>query len=73
VGVEEPPTPLVTAIREEDVLSERISTVDDLDRVAGMLAVVLALEDATPGLPVIGHYGLGEGAQRLLPPRPEAG
>lgn len=72
-GEEEPPTPLVTAIREEDVLSERISTVDDLDRVAGLLAVVLALEDATPGLPVIGHYGLGDGAQRLLPPRPEAG
>jgi hypothetical protein len=66
-GEEEPPTPLVTTIRQDDVLSERISTVDDLDRVAGRVATVLALEDATPGRPLIGHYGLGEGAQRLLP------
>jgi hypothetical protein len=65
---EPPPTPLVTTIRDDDVLSERISTVDDLERVAGRVATVLALEDATPGLPVVGHYGLGEGAQRLLPP-----
>jgi hypothetical protein len=66
-GEDEPPTPLVTSIRQDDVLSERISTVDDLDRVAGRVATVLALEDATPGRPLIGHYGLGEGAQRLLP------
>jgi hypothetical protein len=62
------PMSLVAAIRDDDVLSERISTVDDLERVSGRVAAVLALEDAVPGLPIVGHYGLGEGAQRLLPP-----
>jgi Copper transport outer membrane protein, MctB len=70
-GEAPPPTPLVTTIRQDDLLSERVATVDDLDRVAGRVAIVLALQDAVPGLPLVGHYGLGEGADRLLPPPPE--
>jgi copper transport outer membrane protein MctB len=70
---EDPPPSLVVDIREDDDLSERVSTVDNLDRVSGVIATVLAVVDADPdpGPPVVGHYGLGDGT-RLLPPPPEA-
>jgi hypothetical protein len=64
--------PLVAAVRGDDTLKERISTVDDLERVAGRVATVLALHDAVPGAEA-GHYGLGDGAQRVLPAVPENG
>ncbi len=63
-------TPLVADIRGDGSLKDRLSTVDDLDRVAGGIATVLALSDAKPGAPAIGHYGMGGGASRLLPPLP---
>ncbi|HET6954734.1 MAG TPA: copper transporter [Acidimicrobiales bacterium] len=59
--------PLVTALRDSEDLKQRISTVDDLDRVAGRVALILAAADAVPGSPVVGHYGMGDGADRLLP------
>jgi hypothetical protein len=59
---------LVAAVRDDDTLSQRLSTVDDLDRVSGRVATVLATVDAVPGGPTIGHYGAGDGADRLLPP-----
>jgi Copper transport outer membrane protein, MctB len=66
---EEPPaTPLVEQIRDDGKLKDRLSTVDDLDRVAGHAALVLAAADARPGTPEIGHYGATDGADRLLPP-----
>jgi hypothetical protein len=58
---------LVPALRDDDTLRQRISGVDDLDRVAGRVATVLATVDAVPGAPVIGQYGTGDGADRLLP------
>lgn len=58
---------LVETIRDDEELAERVSTVDDLDRVSGTVAMVLATVDARPGEPLIGHYGLGD-ATRLLPP-----
>ena len=63
--------PLVSRIRDDDDLSERISTVDDLDRVSGRIATVLALDDAAPSGPIVGHYGLRDDADRLLPAPPE--
>jgi hypothetical protein len=60
--------PLVAAVRDDDELRDRVSTVDDLDRVAGGVATILALADARPGDPIVGHYGIGDGASRLLPP-----
>jgi hypothetical protein len=59
---------LVAAVRDDDTLRDRVSTVDNLDRVPGAVATVLATADATPGDPAIGRYGSGEGADRLLPP-----
>jgi hypothetical protein len=48
-----------------DVLSSRISTVDNIESPMGQTAAVLALEDL--GVPRYGHYGVGPGAQRILP------
>ena len=71
-GEEREPEPsLVVDIREDDDLSARVSTVDDIDRVSGLVAAVLAVVDAEPGAPRIGHYGMGDGA-RLLPPPEDA-
>jgi hypothetical protein len=49
---------------EDDVISERISTVDDLEAFAGIAAVVLSVEDL--GLDRRGHYGYADG-RALLP------
>lgn len=60
----------VGPLRQSDTVRERLSTVDDLERFAGLLATVLALEHGAAGQ--FGHYGVGEGAQSLLPPEPAA-
>ena len=59
---------LVGAIRDDDELGQRVSTVDDLERVSGRVATLLATVDAVPGEPTIGRYGTGDGADRMLPP-----
>ena len=48
-----------------DVVSARLSTVDNLESAMGQTAAVLALEDL--GVPRFGQYGVGPGAQRILP------
>ena len=48
-----------------DSLAARMSTVDNIESPMGQTAAVLALEDL--GIPRFGHYGVGRGAQRLLP------
>jgi hypothetical protein len=64
---------LVTMIRDDDPLSQRVSTVDNLDTTAGRAATVLATVDAVPGAPKTGKYGDGDGADRLLPPLADEG
>ena len=56
----------VGPIRTEGSLSPRISTVDNMETPIGQAAVILALEDLAE--PLTGHYGVGPGAERLLPP-----
>lgn len=58
-------TVFVGPIRDDDNLSARMATVDDLETFAGWAAVVLALENLGAG--EVGHYGVGDGADRLLP------
>jgi hypothetical protein len=48
----------------------RVSTVDNLESFIGQTASVLALRDL--GKEAVGHYGVGPGAQRLLPETPPA-
>ncbi|HKA85226.1 MAG TPA: copper transporter [Acidimicrobiales bacterium] len=64
---DEPAERLVDLIRDDGNLSKTVSTVDNLDRVSGRVATVLALVDARPGAPTIGHYGTEDGTE-LLPP-----
>jgi hypothetical protein len=70
-GDEPPAERLVDVIRDDGDLSQYVSTVDNLDRASGRVATVLALVDAEPGAPRIGHYGTEDGTQ-LLPPVPDA-
>jgi hypothetical protein len=56
----------IGALREGEVTKGRVSTVDDLDLAAGQAALILAVEDLATGR--VGHYGVGPGASRLLPP-----
>ncbi|HEV2068992.1 MAG TPA: copper transporter [Acidimicrobiales bacterium] len=51
------------ALRADDTLSARLSTVSRIDDFAGQLATVLALQDLGEGQ--VGHYG--RDAQRLIP------
>jgi hypothetical protein len=48
-----------------DIVSARMSTVDNLESPMGQTATVLALEDL--GVPRFGHYGVDRSAQRILP------
>lgn len=52
-------------LREDEAVADRISTVDNLEDVRGRIAVVLALAGLAEGK--TGHYGIGRGAQRLVP------
>ena len=54
------------ALRADDTLSARLSTVSRIDDFAGQLAAVLALQDLGEGQ--VGHYG--RDAQRLIPAPP---
>lgn len=56
---------IVRALREESVLLDSLSTVDNADRGVGLVAVVLALAEQLSG--GSGQYGAGPGAAAPLP------
>jgi hypothetical protein len=62
---EESRTAVVGAVRDDSDLRGDISTVDDLERLSGLLAAVWALDDLDAG--IRGHYGLGDGRQSETP------
>lgn len=53
-------------VRAEGGLAARLSTVDNLETPIGQAAVILSLNDLSRSL--TGNYGVGPGAERLLPP-----
>lgn len=57
--------PLVLRVRDVAALAARVSTVDDIATRPGRVATVYALEDLARSR--VGHYGSGEGAERLVP------
>jgi hypothetical protein len=70
-GEKAPADQLVLPLRQDDVVSRGLSTVDDLERDSGQVAAILALADL--GDSRYGHYGRADGARDLLPappPRP---
>ena len=56
----------VGLVRSDAAARDKVSTVDNLESPMGQAAVVLALEEL--GSARVGHFGVGAGAQRLLPP-----
>lgn len=56
---------VVGPLREDGNVSSLLSTIDHLETFAGRVAVVAALADL--GAERRGHYGVGEGAARLVP------
>jgi hypothetical protein len=56
-------------ILDDERLAARVTTVDDLEWTEGSVAAVLGLADL--GRDVVGHYGFGSGAERLLPEWPQ--
>lgn len=56
---------ILTPIRGDATLTERVATVDNADMVQGRVALVIALQQAVSD--VIGHYGYGRGASAALP------
>lgn len=60
-----PDASLLGALRTDDELASRLSTVDDLEEAFGRLAVVLALQQEGAG--TVGHYGNGPGATAPFP------
>jgi hypothetical protein len=59
----------LATLRDSD-LSERVSTVNDLDRPQGPVTVALALADLLHIPPVVGHYGIGVNTTLLPAPVP---
>lgn len=56
---------VVAGIRNDPALEKAISTVDNCATVQGQLVAVLALDEQLDGNS--GHYGLGSGAEALMP------
>ncbi len=57
---------VLTAVRGDDSVAKRLSTVDDVGLAAGRVAVVLALAAEVKG--TSGQYGIGSGATSRVPP-----
>lgn len=55
----------VGLLRKDGNVAPRLSTVDDLESPMGQAATVLALQELAG--PRFGHFGVGPGAERLLP------
>ena len=68
-GEEAPPPGLAKLVREEDTVSGRVSSVDAIEDYRGRMAAVLALAELRQGR--TGHYGVADGAERLLPEAPQ--
>jgi hypothetical protein len=58
----------VGLLRRDATVNGKVSTVDNLESPMGQAAVVLALDEL--GEARVGHFGVGPGAQRLLPAPP---
>jgi hypothetical protein len=58
----------VGLLRRDATVNGKVSTVDNLESPMGQAAVVLALDEL--GESRVGHFGVGPGAQRLLPALP---
>jgi hypothetical protein len=58
---------LVTEVRNDPALVKSFSTVDNADSAHGQLVAALAAAERLAAAPKVGQYGLGPGAESLLP------
>jgi Copper transport outer membrane protein, MctB len=63
------PASWVGALRDNDLVSGRVSSIDNIDIAPGQLALVQVLQQGLNGQPP-GHYGSKPGATSLLPEEP---
>jgi hypothetical protein len=56
---------VVASVRDDAEASNEVSTVDQAETVVGRIAIALALSQADEG--ITGHYGLGDGADSVIP------
>lgn len=59
----------VAAVRTTPELAARVTTVDSIHEYRGRVAAVLAVASTRAG--AVGHYGLGAGAERIVPEVPQ--
>lgn len=57
---------ITTMLRADDQAQDSITTVDHAESITGSVALVLGLEEAEEGI-VGNHYGIGSGAERIIP------
>jgi hypothetical protein len=57
---------ITTMLRADDQAQDTVSTVDHAESITGSIALVLGLEEAEAGF-VGNHYGVGSGAERIIP------
>ena len=60
---------VLRAVRDDGTLDAQVSTVDNVDRAVGQVALVLALREQAEGR--AGRYGTGSNVTAPLPPLPE--
>jgi hypothetical protein len=56
---------VVASVRDDAEARNEVSTVDQAETVVGRIAIALALSQADEG--ITGHYGLGDGADSVIP------
>lgn len=64
-AMEEVRSSSLTPLISDELISNRITTVDDLEEFSGIAAVVLSVQDLAQGRH--GHYGVGDDADTQLP------
>lgn len=57
---------VATMLRADDQAQDTVTTVDHAESITGSIALVLGLEEAEDGI-VGNHYGIGSGAERIIP------
>jgi hypothetical protein len=57
---------MTTMLRADDRAQDELNTVDHAESITGSVALVLGLEEAEAGI-LGNHYGIGTGAERIIP------
>jgi hypothetical protein len=59
-------SPFVTLLRDDPSVNGDVATQDNVDQMSGQVGLVVGVEDVLAG--TTGHYGVKDGADRVIPP-----